>query len=142
MKALVIFDSNFGNTKIIAEVVAKELGESARVISVSDFKIKDLEGIELLVVGSPINGWRPTKKIENFLANLNTDQLKGIRATSFDTRINFFFHGDAAKKISRKLERAGAQTITPPKGFFVKGAEGPLIEGEIEKAITWAKSIK
>lgn len=48
MKALVIFDSNFGNTKIIAETVAKELGNDIRAISVAGFNDNELEGVELL----------------------------------------------------------------------------------------------
>jgi flavorubredoxin len=56
MKSLVIFDTNFGNTKIIAETIAKELDNDAKAISVSDFNVGELEGIDLLVVGSPVIG--------------------------------------------------------------------------------------
>ncbi|MDD5551746.1 MAG: flavodoxin family protein [Candidatus Pacebacteria bacterium] len=142
MKTLVIFDSNFGNTKKIAEVIANEMGENAKVVSVADFDIEDLEGTNLLIVGSPINGFRPTEKINKFLANLAKNQLKGIKAASFDTRVKLFIHGDAAKKISKKLKDAGAEIIVEPQAFYVKGKEGPLLAGEIEKAKNWAREIK
>lgn len=142
MKALVIFDTNFGNTKMIAETIAKELGNDTKAISVSDFNIKDLEGIELFVVGSPIIGWRPSERMGKFLDSLTKDQLKGIKATAFDTRVKLFIHGDAAGKISKKLDEAGAEIIAKPMAFFVKGKEGPLLDGEIEKAIQWAKRLK
>jgi len=53
-----------------------------------------------------------------------------------------FLAGDASKKISRKLKKAGAEIIVDPQEFIVKGSKGPLFEGEIEKAERWAASIK
>ena len=140
MKISVIFDSNFGNTKKIAETIANELATKA--VSVSDFDKKELEDISLLIVGSPINAWRPTEKINRFLDRISKNKLEGVKAASFDTRVKIFFHGDAAKKIAKKLEKAGAKIIIEPEAFFVKGKEGPLLKGEIEKAKEWAKKIK
>src|SRR5665647_580576 len=94
MKAVVVFDSNLGNTKKIAETLAKELGEDTKAIAVSDFNIKDLKGIDLIIAGSPIIGWKPTEKMDKFLSDLDKDQLKGIKAASFDTRVKLFIHGD------------------------------------------------
>jgi len=142
MKALVIFDSNFGNTKKIAETISKKLDIDTKVLSVSDFNVKELEGIKLLIVGSPVNAWRPTEKILKFLAGLSEGRLKGIKAASFDTKMKSFLSGDASKKISRKLQSIGAEIIIDPQSFIVKGSKGPLFEGEIEKAAEWAASIK
>jgi len=141
MKALIIFDSNLGNTKKIAETIAKELGNETKSVSVSDFDIKDLKGIDLIIAGSPIIAWKPTEKMDKFLSGLSKDQLTGIKATSFDTRVKIF-HGDAAKKISQKLAEAGAEIVGKPQAFFVRGKEGPLFDGEIERAIEWVKSVK
>jgi len=140
MKTLIIFDSNFGNTKIIAETIAKEL--DAKAISVSDFNIKKFEGVDLFIVGSPIIGWKPTEKIIKFLTSLTTDHLKEVKIATFDTRIKLFIHGNAAKKISNWLKKLGAKTIIEPQGFFVKSMRGPLFEEEIKKATMWAKTIK
>jgi len=142
MKALVIFDTSFGNTKIITETIASELGNDTKAISVTDFNNNELEGIDLLIVGSPIIGWKPSERMSKLLASLSKDQLKGIKAATFDTRVKIFFHGDAAKKIARELKEAGAEIIVEPQAFLVKGKEGPLIDGEIEKATEWAKTIK
>lgn len=138
MKSLVLYDSNFGNTKVIAQAIAKTLGTSAVLRLVSEYSNTDLNGIQLLIVGSPINGWKPTEKMGKFLDQLQPGQLKGIAAASFDTRINLFFHGDATKKIAAKLEAAGAQMIANPQAFIVKGTEGPLEDGELERAKIWA----
>lgn len=142
MKALVIFDSILGNTKKIAEAISNEFGKDSKVLSVSDFNSKDLEGIGLIVVGSPIIGWKPSEKMGQFLSGLSEGQLKGIKAAVFDTRIRNFMSGDALKKISKELIRACAVVSVKPHAFYVKGAKGPLFEGELEKAIEWAKSIK
>lgn len=137
MRPLVIFDSTFGNTKIIAETIAVELDTKA--VSVSGISPNDLKGVDFLVVGSPINGWRPTAKMNEFLSDLKKDQLKGLKAAAFDTRMTFPLHGNAAKKIAKKLKNAGAEIIAEPVGFYVKGTEGPLLEGETEKAVVWAR---
>jgi flavodoxin len=143
MKGLVLFDSNLGNTKIIAETIAKELGEDTKAVSVSDYNIKALQGIDLIIVGSPIIAWKPTKKVDQFLSNLDKDQLKGIKAATFDTRVKLFIHGDAMNKISDKLKNAGAEIIVAPQAFFVQGKETVLLaDGEIKKAAEWAKTIK
>jgi len=140
MKSLVIFDSNFGNTKIIAEALAKELhGISKHVKSAT---IKDIEACNLLIVGSPINGWTATEATRKFLTNLEHASLKSKYVTSFDTRMQVFFHGDAMTKIKNKLVSLEGQLISPPISFFVNGKEGPLLDGELAKAKTWASKIK
>lgn len=140
MKALVVYDSVFGNTQKVADVIAKEL--KAKALSVSDASLNALNGFDLIVVGSPINGWRPTEKIIAFLANLDSGRLKNVKAAAFDTRVRLFIHGDAAAKISQGLENAGAQIAAAPKAFFVRGKEGPLFDGELEKAADWARAIE
>ena len=141
MKALVIYDSNFGNTKRIAETIAEKLGEGVRVLQVSDFSKKEIEGNELLVVGSPVNGWRPTEKINKFLEGFSNGQLEGIKAAAFDTKFKNPIAGNASKRISKSLKEAGAEIVAKPQSFFVKGSKGPLTDGEIEKAAKWAASI-
>jgi flavodoxin I len=47
----------------------------------------------------------------------------------------------AAKHIADRLKKKGSQLIVPPEGFFVEGMEGPLVQGELERAADWAKHI-
>jgi len=140
MKAIVIFDSNYGNTKQIADAIAGVLGTKS--VLVSNAKSEDLTGTDLLIVGSPINAWRPTQKVKSFLSGLKSGQLNKIKGAAFDTRVKSIISGNAAKKISKSLEQLGATIIMPPQAFYVKGNEGPLLEGEIEKAKDWAKKIQ
>lgn len=142
MKALVVYDTTFGNTQIIAETIAGELGADARAVAVSEVTPAELQGLELLVVGSPIIGWKPSEKMGAFLLSLRRGQLQGVKAATFDTRVKLFFHGDAAKKIAKALKNASADIFTAPEAFYVQGKEGPLLAGENEKAIQWAKTLK
>lgn len=142
MEALIIYDSNFGNTKKIADELTSAFGSTAKAKSVKDFKKEDLSGKNLLIVGSPINAWRPTKNIIEFLENLNPTLMKEIKTAAFDTRVKSFISGNAAKKIAKRLTNSGAEVVVEPMGFYVTGNEGPLVEGELERAKEWAKSIQ
>lgn len=141
MKSLVIYDSFFGNTKLLAETIGKELGSDTKVMHVTDFKKEDMRGVGLLVVGSPILGWRPSENISAFLMSFGKDQLKGIKVATFDTRVKSFIHGDATKKMSEMLSKLGAEVIVEPNWFIVMGKEGPLADGELERAKEWAQKI-
>ncbi len=154
MKIMIIYDSVFGNTEKIAKSLESSLGaEEVKVIRVNDVKSDQLTGVQLLVVGSPTRGFRPTKPITSFLRNISNNSLKGVKVAAFDTRItidekvplilrflsNIF--GYAAKPIAEKLVEKGGELIVPPEGFIVKGSEGPLKEGELERAVVWVKTI-
>ncbi|WP_131681345.1 flavodoxin domain-containing protein [Pseudarthrobacter sp. YALA5] len=142
MKAHIVYDSAYGNTKTVAEAVAQGLKAlSATAVSVAAFDPGSLAADDLLVVGSPINGWRPTPRITQLLGQLANGKLKGINAAAFDTRIRFFIHGDAAKKMTKMLKDGGAHVISSPAMFYVRGTEGPLRSGELEKAASWAAEL-
>jgi flavodoxin len=142
MKAIVIYDTNYGNTKKIAKIVAGKLWKDTKLISVADLKKKDLKGVEVLIAGSPVIGWNPSEKMNTFLSGLKENELQGMKGASFDTRMKLFFFTDAAKKISKELSRAGVTIVARSQDFYVKKAEGPLRDGEKERAIIWAAEIK
>ena len=141
MKAFVVYDSAYGNTRTIAEALASGLGSRAAAVPVDRFDPGSVQPGDLLVVGSPINGWRPTPKITKALADLASRGLAGVKAAAFDTRLKLFIHGDAAKKMSGALKDAGASIVAGPMVFYVKGSEGPLRAGEVERAAAWAETL-
>ena len=140
MNSLVIYDSNYGSTKKIAQTIAEKL--EAEIFAVSEITDDQSFKIDLLVVGSPVNAFRPSKKMLDFLDTLKSGDLENIKAAAFDTRVKLFIHGDAAGKISKKLAQAGAEMVASPQAFYAKGKEGPLFDGEIEKAQEWAEDLK
>jgi flavodoxin I len=149
---LVIYDSVFGNTSKIAEAIGEAL-EDTRVISVSEVTDADLEDLEILFVGSPTRVFRPTPATMTFIKDLGPKALTGVKAAAFDTRIpidqtdseflkmliNLLGYADS--KIAKGLSKAGAELALESNGFGVSGTEGPLIEGELERAQDWARQI-
>ncbi|MCK4396109.1 flavodoxin family protein, partial [candidate division WOR-3 bacterium] len=105
---------------------------------------EQLTGLKLLIVGSPTHGGRPTSAIRDFLNKVSESVIRGINVAAFDTRFStrlVRIFGYAAGRIADRLKRNGGTLIVSPEGFFVKGKEGPLKEGEIERAASWAKVI-
>jgi len=157
MKVLIIYDSSFGNTEQIAQAMGHALGsqEDVEVLRVGNVKPEQLTGLKLLIVGSPTQGFRPTPAINNLLGRIPMNGLKGVKVAAFDTRISIsdieapilrflarlFLFGYAAKPIADRLKKKGGELTIPPEGFYVKGTEGPLKEGELERAADWAKQI-
>jgi len=155
MKALIVYDSFFGNTEQIALAIGNSLGskENVETHRVSEIKPEQLIGLGLLIAGSPTRAFRPTKTITNFLKKISSNGLKDVKVAAFDTRISLTdtnsrflnilvkLFGYAAKPIADRLEKKGGTLIIPPEGFFVKDSEGPLKDGELERAAEWAKLI-
>ncbi len=151
MKTLVVYDSVFGNTKRIAETIAKTIPKS-KLVSSKKTNLAQLKNLDLLIVGSPTYGGRPTTAILNFLNKINNGSLKKIKIAAFDTRFSKKNHGlglkilmnmigFAAPKTTKSLIAKGGTQIVEPQGFIVKSKEGPLEPKEVKKAETWAGKI-
>jgi flavodoxin len=156
MKSLVIYDSQYGNTEKIAQVIGntlKQAGE-AEVIRVGDMKPEQLPGIELLIIGSPTQQFRPTVAMKTFLNNIPKIGLKGVKVAAFDTRLtlteiekspplSFFvkIYGYAAERLVKMLKSKGGELLLPGEGFYVEGTQGPLLQGEEERAENWARKL-
>jgi flavodoxin I len=79
--------------------------------------------------------------------------LQGVKVAAFDTRmeeedidsgfLKFMMNtaGFAAKKILKRLERRGGTAVAEPEGFIVTGEKGPLKDGELVRAASWAKQL-
>ena len=144
MKALVVYDSVYGNTEKIAKAIGDAITGEVKVLRVSEANPSELKTINLLIVGSPTQGGRPTPAIQEFLNKVPEPSLHGINVAVFDTRFStrwVVIFGYAAGKIADTLKGKGGTLVVSPEGFFVKGTKGPLKEGELERAAGWAKGI-
>ena len=155
MKAIVIYDSQFGNTEKIAQAIRDALSDTAetRLMRASSVAPRDLMAADLLVVGSPTQRFHATEPVDRFLKGAS---LHGIHAAAFDTRFDMNdvdsrtlrlavkVAGDsayAAPRIAAVLEKAGSTMVAAPEGFIVTDTEGPLREGELERAAEWARGL-
>ncbi|HDR88994.1 MAG TPA: flavodoxin family protein [Bacteroidetes bacterium] len=155
MKALIVYDSYFGNTEQVAREMEKSMKPFAEVnvLHVKDAGPNNLDGMDVLILGSPTRRFSPTPPIKEFLQKIPPRGLKGIKTAAFDTRIDvntiksgflrFLVRtgGYAAKPLSRRLKRKGGKNGLPPAGFLVAGTEGPLMEGEAERAAAWVAGL-
>jgi flavodoxin len=141
MKVLVIYDSTYGNTAKVARAIGEAFAGETKVSSVGEANAAELNTFNLLIVGSPTQGGRPTKAMQGFLHNIPESALKGIKAAAFDTRISMKLagiFGFAAGRIADSLTKKGALVLSSA-GFFVTGKESSLKEGELERAAAWAR---
>ena len=155
MNAIVLHDSQFGNTKIIAEVIYNSINNkvSSRLVDLKTIYPESFEMPDLLIVGAPTQKFNPSEATKVFLNKLPDNILEGKLIAAFDTRISLAHidskmlrfivdkGGYAAKKIDKGLQKKGGKSIILPEGFCVKDTEGPLLEEEIAKAKDWAKRI-
>jgi flavodoxin I len=145
MKALIVYDSVYGNTEKIARAIAEAITppDEVKVLRAGEANPSELEATDILIVGSPTHGGRPTPAIQDLL-NKVPKLSQGINVAAFDTRIPTKLvrvFGYAAGRIARNLKGKGGTLIASPEGFFVTASKGPLREGELERAADWAKGI-
>lgn len=146
MKTLIVYDSKFGNTERLARTIAETVGvgEPALVVAASAASTGDLAGIGLLAVGGPTQAHGLSPALKTFLDGLPSEAVRGVPAVTFDTRLTWprFLSGSAAVALARRLEKKGARLLLPPESFLVTGSEGPLAEGELARATTWAHAVR
>ena len=136
-KALVVYDSVYGNTEKIARALAKGLedgGVDVQCVRVDAAEFDELNGYDLLFVGSPVQGWSASKLTKEFLERLKSvEDLSGKKAFAFDTKMGRSrLVGSAGGMIEGKLKSLGLTIIKPHASAVVKGREGPLEEGAEE----------
>ncbi len=166
MKIAVVYESIYGNTAAVAQAIA----EGLRPLGDVDVRAVGDESVEadLLVVGAPTHAhglpssmtrkaieaaaedaeakgnrleYHPTAGMRKLLDRL--PETDGTAAACFDTRFDKsrILTGSAAKTMARKLGRRGYRIVAEPESFFVLDTEGPLKEGELDRAGRWGASL-
>jgi flavodoxin I len=117
MKALIFYDSVYGNTEKIAKAIGSAIDDDVKILRVDEVNASELALIDLLIVGSPTQGGRPTPAIRDFLSKVPESSLKGISVATFDTRLAtklVGIFGYAAKRIAGNLKEKGATLVASP----------------------------
>jgi len=150
MKALLVYDSFFGNTEKIVYSIRDALGSNIDALRVGDVEPEQISGMEYLIVCSPTRAFKPTKAITTFLKKMPGGSLKGVKVAAFDTKmdkeevdssvlkafVRFFRY--AAKPIADRLQKKGGTLVVPPEGFYGEDTGVPLKDGELERVAMWA----
>ena len=166
MRALVIYESMFGNTAEIARAVAEGLRAEhvvVDVVEVRDAPPADQIMADLIVVGAPTHAFSLSR------ASTRADAVRqgapagaaatGLRewiesmpaqpvlarplAATFDTRVTKVrrIPKAASTRAAHLLSRHGYELVSRPTPFLVEDLRGPLIAGEADRARTWGRVI-
>ena len=163
MRALVVFESMFGDTKDVADAVARGLAEEMQV---QTLEVGTAPGVvdpdvDVLIVGGPTHAFgmsRPGTRedavkqadgagvlsekrgIREWLATVQVSPQ--LQAAAFDTRVyKPHLPGSAAHAAERRLRRLGCTVFAPAQSFYVAGTKGPLVDGELDRAARWGRQL-
>lgn len=165
-RALVVFESMFGNTEAIARAVADGLGGGADVdvVEVGDAPTVIADDVSLLVVGGPTHAFgmsRPSTRrsaaqqaehgvvsrgigLREWLAAVDVRRARPSAAV-FDTMLAgprwIRWMPSAGRGAHRGLRRLGLHMAAPPETFYVTDTTGPLVDGEEERARQWGRRL-
>jgi hypothetical protein len=165
-RALVVFESLFGDARAIAHAIADGLSPTVptEVLAAADAPAEIADDVGLLVVGGPNHALsmpRPSTREGAITQHgaqipdtgrglhewLDTVRVEGgdTRAAAFDTRSDhpkLLVKLDHASRTEEKLlRRHGLQIVAPAEHFYVTGTKGPLVDGEEGRARQWGTTL-
>ena len=159
MRALVVYESHWGNTELIAEAIAEGIGPEAQALTTTAATPELVAGADLVVAGAPVMAFGLPR--ESSLAAVARDKKaprpgdvshpplrdwletlpeSHAASASFETRLSWSPLG-ATSAIDQRLHRAGFHTVAKPGKFVVTGSYGPLRAGEVERAREWGATL-
>ena len=137
-RAIIIYESKYGNTKRVAEAIAEGMGEipgvEAVLNEVKEVELDKLVEFDAILVGSPNHMGSATKGIRKFIDELGKLSPGVKLAAVFDTYIGRDFE-KAVKKMEKQIGEKvpGLKLATPGLSIKVEGMKGPISEGELPK---------
>lgn len=162
MRAVVVYESMFGNTRAVAEAIAIGLSIQGVDVEASEVGVTSPRldpDVDLLVVGGPTHAFTLSRaETRSSAAEQATTALIssgiGLRewldelipqgpvaVASFDTHADKKVPGAASRAAQRRLRRAGYPPLLPAESFYVAGMQGPLVDGELDRARAWGETL-
>jgi hypothetical protein len=160
MRAIVVYESHYGNTEKIARAIAEGIGPEAQALNTTEATPRVVASADLVVAGAPIMalGLPSESMIEtiakdpkapvpgdvshpslrNWLEHL--EPVNATRAVSFETKLRWS-PGGATGGIDQRLRQAGFRTVAKGQKFVVATPYGPLRDGELERARAWGHEL-
>ena len=165
MRALVVFESMFGNTERVAGAVAHGLqleGVDTGLVDVRSAPQHLAADLDLLVVGGPTHAFgmsragtradavrqgapseRATTGLREWLEGVELDPEHSPGLATFDTRVSKvrWLPQAAALSAARAGRQRGLEPVARPLGFLVDEIRGPLVERELDRAAKWGRRL-
>jgi len=145
-KVIVVYESKYGNTKLVAETIIEGVREVSGVEAIlSEVKQVDLNQVieyDAILVGSPNHIGNATKSIRKFIGELGKLDLEGKLVAFFDTYLGGDFE-KAVKKMEKQISKQvlGFKLAVPGLSIRVEGMRGPIAEGELPKCKEFGNKI-
>jgi len=146
VKVFVVYDTKYGNTKLVAEKIVEGIREVEGIeTAISDVEEVDLEKVadyDAILIGAPNHMGSPARTIGKFIDKLGKHDLKAKWVAVFDT----YLGGDFEKAMKKMEKRIGEKVpdlklITSGLSIRVGGMKGPIVEGELSKCKDFGKKI-
>jgi len=137
-KAIIIYESKYGNTRLVAEAIADGIkqvfGVEPAVRELGEVNLSGLTEFDAILIGSPNHIGNATRSIRKFIDGLGKMNLEGKLAAVFDTYIGKDFE-KAVKKMEKQItEKVPSLSLAAPGlSIRVDGMKGPVTEGELPK---------
>lgn len=135
-RAIVVFDTNFGNTEKIGRSISTGLqraGVKVDLVSTREARPESLQSYDLIVVGAPTQKFTASEPMKEFIDRLEEGEtrfLAGKNFFAFDTRLPSRFSGSAAKYIESRLEKMGLRAVAQRTSAIGRGSTFKLDDGE------------
>jgi flavodoxin len=140
MKAIVIYDTRFGNTEKVAKSLEIGLKEAAGIqaaicMNARDVSVDSLIEYDLICIGAPTEGFTASRSIKEFLARLKAVKLAGKYGFAFDTKLDSRLSGSAAKYIEKELINRGFKIIVPRQSAIVFAIKerGAIVDAKLKE---------
>ncbi|MFX0136994.1 MAG: flavodoxin family protein [Candidatus Hodarchaeota archaeon] len=138
MKVLIVYDTKYGNTKKVAELIGDGLKSvEENFISIENVKEVNLnkdETYDLMLFGSPNHIGAHTANVKKFIKNLPKASLKGKSFAVFDTYMGKDFE-KAVKKMEKQINKVmpNLNKLSPGLSIKVGGMKGPIVDEDLPK---------
>jgi flavodoxin len=140
MRALVVYESRYGNTGKVAGAITaglEQAGVIAKCVTPQDGAAATLADYDLICVGAPTEIFSASKPMKEFLSRVKGTDLRGRLTFAFDTKVEWRFSGSAARYIEKELAHMGGTQASGHESALVTTERGEggivgakLLEGE------------
>ena len=137
-KVLLVYESKYGNIKLVAETIAEGITEVSdnqiTIYELKEIELKQPPDFDLVLIGSPNHMGGPTGRIKKFINGLGRLDVKGKCAAVFDTYMATDYE-KAVKKMEKQINEKVPEfrLLKPGLSIRVEGMKGPITEGELPK---------
>jgi flavodoxin len=146
LKIIVIYESKYGNTKRVAELIIEGMNEinetEASLKEIKEVDLKTISDYDVIIIGSPNHMGGSTRGIKGFIDKLSKIKLEGKMFAVFDTYMGKDFE-KALKKMEKQINKRvpGLKQLTDGLSIKVQGMKGPIVERELPKCKEFGKNI-